>query len=329
MNISKYNPTKIFEYPCESHVNCYPHYIELSPGAYFIQCYGASGGDSGNAKGGYGAYVSGLLHLKEKKAFHIYIGAEGHLDLGKTSYNGGGRGHSNKNIANSKGASGGGGTDIRLLNTTDIDGLLSRIIVAGGGGGADSYSNGAKGGDAGSFEGEDGYLAKNTDSQSKINVATGATQISGGIGSKCIKNHNGNTCSPESDGKNGTFGLGGDGPDFAYGAGGGGGFFGGGGGGVTNERVTSGAGGSSYISGKRGCHSYEKGSDNSIQDLHSSIHSSNLYFTSIIFLNGTESKYKGNGKVIITFMNIELTCKYMKNQYIGSLHFYILVFIKN
>ena len=324
MNISKYDPTKIFEYPCESHVSCYPLYIELSPGAYFIQCYGASGGDSGNAKGGYGAYVSGLLHLKEKKTFHIYIGAEGHLDIGKTSYNGGGRGQSGTNNEKSKGASGGGCTDIRLLNKTDIDGLLSRIIVAGGGGGADSYSNGAKGGDAGSFEGENGYLAKRTDLPSEINVALGATQISGGIGSKCIKDKNGNKCPPNYDGKNGTFG-----PDYQYGAGGGGGYFGGGGGGVTYDQVTSGAGGSSYISGKRGCHSYQKGSDNSIQNIHSSIHSSNLYFTSITFLNGTQSKYKGNGKVIITLMNIELTCKYMKNQYIGSLHLFILVFIKN
>ena len=326
---SKLQQTIVFNYPCDSKVNCYPLPAELSPGHYFIQCYGASGGDSGNAKGGYGAYVSGILKLSKPMVFYLFIGAEGHLELGKRSYNGGGRGTLRESVDNSQGASG-GGTDIRLYNTTDTNGLLSRIIVAGGGGGAESYSNGAKGGDAGSFEGEGGEMAQKMDFNSDLIFPRGGTQYEGGIGGKCIYKSNNEECPMDYAGENGTFGIGGDGPVHTYGGGGGGGYYGGGGGAVTNGKVTSGAGGSSYISGQTGCHSFIKNDDGSLVDKGNSLHPSGLYFTSIAFLNGTTIQHKGDGKIIITMIRLFSNANYIKNLFFHKpIFIYVLLYNKS
>ena len=113
--LSSLNRIAFFEYPCESHIECYPLSIELNPGVYSIQCFGASGGDTSEGKGGHGAYVGGVLNLLRKKTLYLYIGAEGHLDLGKPSYNGGGHGHLEIfEKSKYRGASGGGATLISL-----------------------------------------------------------------------------------------------------------------------------------------------------------------------------------------------------------------------
>ena len=323
----KAQETVVFNYPCESKINCYPLSVELSPGNYFIQCYGASGGDSGRGKGGYGAYASGMLQLSNPKTLYIFIGAEGHLELGQRSYNGGGRGTLQISEAGSQGASGGGGTDIRLSNRTDTEGLLSRIIVAGGGGGAESYYGGANGGDAGSFEGGDGEIVIQDDYYSELTVPKGGTQTEGGIGGDCIIKNNNNACLPTYNGENGTFASGGDGPVHPYGGGGGGGYFGGGGGSIADGKVTSGAGGSSYVSGQPGCHTFIKNDDGSLIDKETSIHPSGLYFTSISFVNGTTIKHKGDGKVIISLLmrfNTIVKC----NNFFNKIYLYIILFIK-
>ena len=310
--VNQLNPTKYFEYPCSSHINCYPLSITLQKGKYLIQCYGASGGDSARGRGGYGAFVSGVIQLYEDKTLYLYIGAEGHLELGKTSYNRGGRGNLYKSEENSQGASGGGGTDVRLLNNSDIDGLLSRIIVAGGGGGAESYYNNVDGGNAGSFVGEDGKYSAKPDFNYQLSLPTGGTETSGGNAGKCITGQN--TCTPQTESSSGGFGYGGNATKGYYGGGGGGGYFGGGGASVTTGKTTSGAGGSSYVSGQNGCHSFKLDdlSDDHLIDINSSIHYSNLFFTSIIFQDGNKAKHKGNGKIIITLIDreISINCKF-------------------
>ena len=286
--------------------NCYPISIKLLPGTYKFQCYGASGGDSGNGVGGYGAYVAGKITLKKETDFFLYIGAEGHTNLGKRSYNGGGRGHLLES-KESRGASGGGGTDIRLLNSTDIKGLLSRIIVAGGGGGSESYCDGAKGGDAGSFKGESGSkVYKIQTTNNKISVPQGGDQTQGGSKGECIENQDG--CQDKFFGHDGIFGIGGDASDSNYGGGGGGGYFGGGGGSIAYNVVSSGAGGSSYISGKENCHSFDLSGTDAYEDISSQYHKSGLYFTSIIFKSGSQIKHKGNGKIIITHLILNPSC---------------------
>ena len=296
--------TKVFNYPCISHVNCYPLSVKLSRGTYLIQCFGASGGDSTLGKGGFGAFVSGITKLNETKTFFLFIGAEGHLEHQQTTYNGGGR-SSLKLRDEGRAASGGGSTDIRLINSSNTDGLLSRIIVAGGGGGAESFADGIDGGDAGSFLGESGNVKSFPVDGYSLSIPTGGNQKSGGDGCSCLTSLNG--CLESYDARNGIFGFGGNGSNDLYGGGGGGGYFGGGGGCVTHNKVTSGAGGSSYISGHEKCSSYIKNQDGSLQESNLNIHSSGLFFTSITFLNGTVSKHKGNGKILITLLEFYKT----------------------
>ena len=137
-NVTIYNNrVYLFEYPCVSNVDCSPYEIDLDIGIYKIECWGASGGnDLFNAGYSKGAYVSGVLSLKEAKKMYLYIGGQGtnatdDVTFSDGGYNGGGGGGT--------GASGGGGgTDVRLKK----DNFPSRIIVAGGGSGGEHSSNG-------------------------------------------------------------------------------------------------------------------------------------------------------------------------------------------
>ena len=323
--LNSINRIAFFEYPCESHIECHPLSIELNPGIYSIQCFGASGGDTSEGKGGYGAYVGGILKLLRKKTLYLYIGAEGHLDLGKPSYNGGGRGHLEMN-EKYKGASGGGATDIRLINNSNIEGLISRIIVAGGGGGGISYGEGSYGGDAGTFEGDPGIISVFSDDYI-VTTPLGGNQTSGGSAGHCLTYEYDSKDGYE--GTDGSFGFGGNGPNKNYGAGGGGGYFGGGGGSYTNGKVTSGAGGSSYISGQKGCHSFDQNTNNSSEliDIDSPIHKSGIFFTSINFLNGSQTKYKGNGRIIISLISFDYSSNRCLNIKINCLKIFIFIMI--
>lgn len=123
--------------------------IELLPGKYKLEVYGAEGGGrrlSGNSSsglGGYGGYSTGILTLKTKTTLLIYVGGYGQSSNSGIAYggwNGGGSGYASG--SGEPGNGGGGGTDIRLSSS-----LYSRIIVAGGGGGGgedtgDSYGHG-------------------------------------------------------------------------------------------------------------------------------------------------------------------------------------------
>ncbi|EAX93298.1 hypothetical protein TVAG_277030 [Trichomonas vaginalis G3] len=143
------------------------------------------------------------------------------------SYGGGGPGQ----------ASGGGSSDIRINpgDFDDFDGLKSRIIVAAGSGSGDGRYHAGDfdpGGSAGGLTGYGGHLG----------YSEGGSQISGGSGQGVYK---------------GRFGIGGGNKERLYANGidgngaGGGGYFGGSASHIVD--VSGGAGGSSFISGHKGC----------------------------------------------------------------------------
>ena len=127
------------EYPCGDEKNeCYPIEAILPKGVYLLEVWGAAGGlagpDSVNEQSR-GGYSKGILTLSKNTKAYFYLGAAGTFVSGinattRMSFNGGGfgrNGHEGK-----LSASGGGGTDVRLISND----LYHRVIVAGGGGGS-------------------------------------------------------------------------------------------------------------------------------------------------------------------------------------------------
>ncbi|MEN7553121.1 glycine rich domain-containing protein [Clostridioides difficile] len=195
--------------------------VTLPRGKYLLECWGAAGGGGSSiadsnlrSKGG---YSKGELTLKKETTLHVYVGYSGRNSLSSTPFNGGGKAEmhesdSNKNLVY---CNGGGATDIRLVGGSwdNEQGLLSRIIVAGGGGRND-FSN--KGGDGGGVAGGSTELGE------------GGTEFKGGKGAS---------------GTDGSFGKGGKGireNQYEMHGGGGGGWYGGGSG-------PTGGGGSGYV----------------------------------------------------------------------------------
>ena len=154
LNISKEESSYLLNYPCNNQSDCTPYKSILPKGLYILETWGAQGG----LNGGKGGYSRGTLRISTPTTAYFYIGAEGTIEqeLNKVTaeaFNGGGRGSTADAEAVRWAGSGGGGTDIRVLN----DSLFNRIIVAGGGGGATvaqgydvtpGYGGGILGGDA-------------------------------------------------------------------------------------------------------------------------------------------------------------------------------------
>ena len=267
-------------------------------GNYKVQLWGASGNSYGNEQGinsGKGAYTDGIIHLTKGTTLYVYTGknATDGTAWYEASFGGGGAGgglaRAQSNSARIHyGASGGGASDVRLVNGTydNISSLNSRIMVAAGGGGSlyrtesGAYVSGCAGtgGSGGGLVGYQGQIASiglssnNSVQQTVINrYNTGGTQVGGGrvgqIPSGAYLNNTLNCSSVIQ--YTGIFGIGGRGYTY-YGSttyvgssGGGGGYYGGTGGAecltkpseisATNAPGhTSGAGGSSYISGHTG-----------------------------------------------------------------------------
>ncbi|WP_079767122.1 glycine rich domain-containing protein [Clostridioides difficile] len=200
----------------------------MKPGKYKFECWGSSGGINNSswytdAKGG---YSKGEITLKKQTTLYVYVGESGFASSStsnntKSGFNGGGKGYLNQQVMGTYYSMyGGGATDIRLVGGAwdNEQGLLSRIIVAGGGGGSYSpYTGGAGGG----LEGGTGYSANDRH-------RPGGTQYQGGIGRVSTEN--------------GSFGKGCSAKD-STGEGGGGGWFGGAG----MNGVGAGGGGSGYV----------------------------------------------------------------------------------
>ncbi|HFL2474615.1 TPA: glycine rich domain-containing protein [Clostridioides difficile] len=209
--------TKVYDFKCAYSEQT----VALPRGKYLLECWGAAGGGGSSiadsnlrSKGG---YSKGELTLKKETTLHIFVGNNGRNDSLSTPFNGGGKAEmhesdSNKNLVY---CNGGGATDIRLVGGSwdNEQGLLSRIIVAGGGGRND-FSN--KGGDGGGVTGDSTKLGE------------GGTEFKGGKGAS---------------GTDGSFGKGGKGireDRYEMHGGGGGGWYGGGSG-------PTGGGGSGYV----------------------------------------------------------------------------------
>ena len=254
----------------------------FTPGYYVFELWGAAGG---GPSPGFGAYVSGSIKLERMKKMHIYIGQKG-INGGTLAWNGGGKG-------NSLGSSGGGSTDVRLVDGdwNDFQSLKSRIIVAAAGGGSNLATWVSKGGNAGILTGYRGSYSCTASNCGYLTIAEGGSQDKEGkAGYGAAK------------GTNGTFGSGGQGSIGDGNANGGGsGYFGGGGGATSNSIVGSGAGGSSYISGYTGCKSITKTStEENKQFLDSPIHYSGIKFINITVRDGGSTSWNGNGQVRIT-----------------------------
>jgi hypothetical protein len=316
----RYIDKKEFLYPCGSNkISCYPFEVVLPASTYLFECYGASGGISGNGRGGYGAYVSGYIKLKTAQRIFLFLGAQGHTTDWQQSFNGGGRCR-----LNGGGGTGGGSTDIRLVNSTGLDGLVSRIIVAGAGGGGISWHTGGNGGNGGIFSGGDGRVVMSSSTYSITSSKAGSVS-NGGNGGRCVTH--GSSCHNTYHAYNGGFGFGGDANYHCYGGGGGSGYFGGGGGAVTSGVVGSGAGGSSYISGYNGFHTF-KIENGQLKDTNSENHSSGLVFYNVYLQSGSVTKYVGDGKVIITrIILIDFSCRNPLNYYCFIIFTSIMVFV--
>ena len=199
-------------------------------GAYKLEAWGAQGGND-YATGGKGGYTSGVISITKNNNIYIFVG-------GQNQFNGGGAGINSPTygvyIAN-----GGGSTDFRLINAAwnDSTSLASRIMVAAGGSGSAKYTlawNGAAAGGSGSakytlawngaygggLQGENGKYNK-WGSNETISYASSGSQITGNFG-------------------------------FSTATGAGGGYRGGATGSGDSTVYTAG-GGSSYISGYKGC----------------------------------------------------------------------------
>jgi len=262
-------------------------------GTYKIELWGASGGktyyDSDENLISNGGYTKGKISLPKNNKLYFYVGGNGVKEDSTAigGYNGGG--NSSKNTNNMSGPSGGGATDIRIINGNwnDFASLKSRIMVAAGGGGSMiSYitlKNHSHGG------GLNGYDAYNSLYQSYM--GKGGNQINGG--EQPIKHD----CA-QTNGETGKFGIGGTGgisknsASHGGGAGGGAGYYGGSGGSGLCNGVFGAGGGSSFISGHNGCDAIsEQSTEDNIIHTGQSIHYSGLYFTETEMIDGAGYKW--------------------------------------
>ena len=258
--------------------NEYYTFTAESSGIYRFEAWGAQGGTGPYTTGGKGAYTKGEIELKARDKFYVYVGAQATNATG--GYNGGGNGTGNQFLG------GGGATDFRL----EVNNLNSRIMVAGGGGGSYNYSDSYKstGGSAGVLVGFSGNATNGP-------ASTGGTQTSAGVGIK------GQTaCS-------GSFGIGGN-QCGNLGTGGGGGYYGGAGTYNPGGSAESGSGGSSYVSGYKGCIAVSSSSSSSakcsdseaIDNEACSHHYSKYIFDNVQIIDGESSMPSHDGKDTIT-----------------------------
>jgi len=267
----------------------YKEYNVIKDGYYKIELWGAQGGSQNGILGGNGSYTSGEIYLEEGEKLYFYIG-ENSNENPNGAYNGGGIGSSSTDTGGNAGivgGSGGGATDVRLVSGewNDTSSLRSRIMVAAGGGGASNYGLTAVGGNGGDLIGESGKTSKfHSGVTSAYTNPTGGKQTvggSGGIGT--------NT------GSAGAFGYATS--EKLCGGGSGSGYYAGGTSTCADSVVSSGAGGSSYISGYAGVNSIT--SETSGTHTNQTKHYSEKYFINTEMQAGINT---GNGKAAITFL---------------------------
>ena len=255
-----------FKYPCDNSIVCTPYKLVLNPGVYKFECWGSIGQQWGGvSKPGKGAYTRGTIFIPKTREMYVYVGANGLFN-------------SMKEATKIKGILGGGATDVRLeksSNWWDLQSLKSRIMVAAGGGGAE-WKN-SIGGNGGELTGNYSISAKYNTNEAPIfdEKCEGATQTSG---TSCP-----NLGMYES--RTGSFGSAGvldsNSPD--WGGSGGGGYYGG----SSYNYSFAGSGGSSFISGHKGCNAVNE--SEGIQHANSPNHYSGFVFTETEMIGGNKT----------------------------------------
>ena len=291
----------IFNYPCESENACYPYNVTFPKGFYQIECFGAGYQNSEGNHWGYGAYVKGSIHFTKKTELFLYLGAQS----GKFNA-------ISSEVVNYNGVYSCGASDLRTVygNYDSFDSLKSRIMVAGGSGSADSCDG--QYGYGGTLKGEDAVSTYNfyfDEEYPDPLIAYGGTQTKGGQckGEGCIEGRFGNSIGKSGSSDHGGFG--------------GGGYYSG----ASFDLMGNGGGGSSFISGYKGCDAIDPESNDydSIKHTGQSIHYSGLMFFDSEMISGSKTNYTGLGKVIITILNPCLTCLH---QYTPKIYLSILFF---
>ncbi|EAY00171.1 hypothetical protein TVAG_052190 [Trichomonas vaginalis G3] len=164
-------------YPCTCKLNesedATPQTVELKPGKYLVELWGASGGCNETERSGKGAYVWIRLNLVESKTFTLFIGGTStfsNITMVKGGCNGGGDSFQG-NYKNGRAliAGGGGGSTSIGLSLFDSD----RIAVAAGGGGCGCDGSGGNAGGLVGFDGTSTLASKK---------GRGANQEGPGIG---------------------------------------------------------------------------------------------------------------------------------------------------
>lgn len=157
-----------FDYATNDQGNGIEQHVDVLPGQYKLECWGAQGGNSTSQRGGYGGYSTGTYEALEKSTLYINVGGTGEncrttSGYGYGGYNGGGNSTADGAAANNYGiASGGGATHIATVSgelsqlgsykdTAGINKSNEILIVAGGGGGGYYCLN--VGGDGGGTSG--------------------------------------------------------------------------------------------------------------------------------------------------------------------------------
>ena len=348
LNVTKKGSTLTFNYPCVSTITCTPYVVNVPRGVYRMFLWGAQGGSSRTLNkltyqedtGGRGAFVSGKINILRDTTLHFYVGGKGE-DLrtgnvnafGHGGFNGGGNGgyDVNEEFGESN-AGGGGASDIRLIGEDNTEGYKSRIIVAGAGGSrlasytfsqnitddkGVSYLISSIAGDAGALEGF-----------STNDFTIPGTQTTGCFG----KGNHGVNIDHVITQDGGSIG------------GGGGGYYGGDHISISNVGYIraiegAGAGGSSFVSGCRGCNAVSRLPINQVVHTKQSIHYSGYKFFNIVMKSGkdqfntpdgiSETGHHGNGAISITYISKikPLTCHCKRNQNTRLASIIILVYM--
>ena len=299
--------------PCNNHHKCEPYLLLVRKGVYKFECWGSTGSHFHESEHGLGAYTSGIIALTKHTKFYVYIGQIGFFNAVKKNNNPGGS------------PSPGGATDVRLvtsLNWWDEYSLISRIMVAAGGGSAEWI---------GSIAGHGGELVGGNATNDEVSFCEGGKQNKG---SKCysIASYN------SEEGKFGCAGL----PepvktgtnDEDYGGFGGGGYYGG----TSYQIGYAGSGGSSFISGHKGCNAVKERSD-FIEHTNDSVHYSGLIFSNTTMIGGNKTMpipnsisgreiWTGTGAFRITLLQYQYECTYKKPIYTFHLLFLVISFSK-
>ena len=149
-------------------------FIAPETGKYFIEAYGASGGNNKDIVGSNGGYASGYLYLYKGDTIYIAIGGKGSMSTNDTmalgGFNGGGDAYNET-------GSGGGATSITTTNRGELKNFENYkdeiILVAGGGGGIGTTKY------DGSYAGSGGGTSGTGSPSSTNEGSIGGTQTSG------------------------------------------------------------------------------------------------------------------------------------------------------